>query len=85
MKAVAPRAEPETDFLKLSSIRPLGARPDVAYVIEASSDLATWTALAVTPTVTPVDENHELVEVTDSVALTSASRRFLRLRVELAD
>lgn len=84
-QTLAPRAEPAAGFLKLSYVRPLGGREDVNYRVEASADLVTWTPLSATPTVTPVGEDHELVEVTDTVALASAPRRFLRLRVELID
>jgi hypothetical protein len=58
--------------LSLSFMR---AYPDFTYTVEASSDLAGWTVLAVNPGVAG-----QSVTVTD-VQPEGATRRFLRLRV----
>ncbi len=62
--------------IPLSPADPRDARPDLIYVVEASSDLLNSSALATNPgsvsTATPVS-------VTDSVP--PSPRRFLRLRV----
>lgn len=82
---LAPRAEPTAGFLKLSYVRPVGGRADVDYLVEGSSNLASWSPLDAAVVVTPLGDDYELVEVTDTVALSSSPRRFLRLRVELRD
>ena len=53
-------------------------RADVTYIVEASSDLASWSAIATNPGTVG-----QSVTVTDTVDLSTASppRRFLRLRV----
>lgn len=53
-------------------------RADLAYSVEASSDLVTWTALSM-----PVLAVGEPATVTDPTPLTAAPRRFLRLRVSM--
>ena len=61
--------------LQISFLR---ARSDVTYIIEASSDLATWSGIATNP-----GNVGQSVTVIDSVNLPTANppRRFLRLRV----
>ncbi len=54
------------------------ARAEVDYAVQASGDLISWTELARNPGVVG-----QTVTVEDSVALTAAARRFLRLQVEL--
>ncbi len=61
--------------LSLTFVR---ARADVTYTVQASADLQQWTDLAVNP-----GQVGEMVTVTDSVALSGAGRRFLRLQVAL--
>ena len=53
--------------------------PGLAYVIEASPDLVTWSTVATVSPGLPAD-----LVVQDSQPLTSTVRRFLRVRVELA-
>ena len=57
----------------------LRARSELTYEVLASSDLTTWTVLATDPGTVGTS-----VTVTDSVSLTTAGRRFLRLRVTSA-
>ncbi len=66
---------PQPLFLQLTFLR---ARSDLTYTVEASSDLATWSAISTNPgTVSPTTP----VTVTDSANLSVTPRRFLRLRV----
>ena len=53
-------------------------RPDLDYVVEATSDLssATWTAIATNPVAVG-----QQITVLDPVSLAESPRRFLRLRV----
>jgi hypothetical protein len=54
------------------------ARPDLTYIVEASPDLSSWSAIATNPgAVSPTTA----VTVTDSADLSVTPRRFLRLRV----
>ena len=52
------------------------ARADLIYEVLGSSDLVTWSVIATDPGTTG-----QSVTVTDTTSLTSAPRRFLRLRV----
>lgn len=63
------------NFLTLTFQR---AQPDVSYIVEGSSDLVSWAAIATDPGTVG-----QTVTVTDTVPISSASpaRRFLRLRV----
>ncbi len=72
---VAPVLATVADRLTLNFTR---VRSDVTYIVEAGSNLATWTSLAINPGI--VGQN---VTVTDSVRISTANppRRFLRLRV----
>ncbi len=56
----------------------LRARNDVTYIVEASSDLSSWTTIATNPGAVSLDT---AVTVADLVALSDHPRRFLRLRV----
>jgi hypothetical protein len=64
---------PQPSFLSLTFTR---HRPDLDYLVEATSDLATWTSIATNPV--PVGQQ---AIVADPVSLTDSSRRFLRLRI----
>jgi len=57
---------------------------DIQYLVEISPDLVNWTAPAIQSGV-PVDLNDtfELVTFRDSVPISNASRRFMRLRISL--
>ena len=54
------------------------ARADLTYIVEASSNLApdSWQPIATNPGTVG-----DLVTVQDSVEVTTATRRFIRLRV----
>jgi len=65
----------ERDFLAISFFRRTTAT-DLKYVVEASTDLVTWTTIS-----TVLPGSPQEVRVLDLVAITDAPRRFLRVRV----
>jgi hypothetical protein len=82
-QAAAPRLDIDAERLRLSYTRPSGGQPGVDYIVEASQDLATWTALAAPETVTSLGDGRERVQVRDTAPIGLSPRRFLRLRLEL--
>jgi len=71
-------------YLALTYRQSLSA-PDVTYHVESSSDLVSW-APAATETVTSIEnDDHELITVRKTETLGSSPRKFLRIRVEMAD
>jgi hypothetical protein len=73
-------AEGGSSYLTVSYTR-LKLASDLAYIVEASPDLVTWTSL--TPVVVSVTDHGdtEAVVTRDSVATEGSARRFLRVRV----
>jgi Exopolysaccharide biosynthesis protein related to N-acetylglucosamine-1-phosphodiester alpha-N-acetylglucosaminidase len=82
VQSVRPVVATSGNFLKISYLRPVGGQDGVTYKIEGSNDLANWSAVVASETVTPAGSGFEKVEVTDTVSLSSTARRFLRLVVE---
>ena len=67
------------------------AATDLTFVVEAGSDLSTWSTIATLPagatswtaSGATVTDNNGMATITDSTATASVSKRFLRLRVFL--
>ncbi len=64
--------------------RPAGTHADLRYILEASSDLSTWTALSLTPVTTAnADKTETLRYGGVEAAFNGAARGYLRLKVAL--
>lgn len=71
--ATRPLTQVAASRLQISFLR---ARAEVSYIVEASGDLTTWTPVSYTPV-----SIGQTQTVADTVDITSASRRFLRLKI----
>lgn len=64
--------------------RTAGSGAGLAYNTQFTSDLESWQSAGV-ETVTPINARWERVKVVDSVSSNNTAKRFVRVRVELAD
>lgn len=75
LSAVKPLPDVSGQKLQISFLR---ARSELAYTVQGSSNLISWTDIAYTPVATGATQF-----VTDAVPLTGSAKRFLRLQVTL--
>ncbi len=68
-------------YLTYTYTRPEPAPTDLTYVVEASTDLGTWTTSGLVEISNTVSRNLRTITVRDSTATSATTQRFLRLRV----